>query len=188
MLCSQVVIREYCVGYLESDEDDEEKEISVKSDDIRGVLGGEGMPRSLEEVEEKVEKKEDDDDEEEEEEEEEVTPQVELKERDEYGTSEWTSVTTRTVTTGEYESEQKRLKEEKEEEDKIREQDRKRKLVIDNVNLSAIKDDGDSALKSFNVYGGKGYKGVELGRDVVQDGGKEIAGAGKAVFKKRKKK
>ncbi|GMH64018.1 hypothetical protein TL16_g03864 [Triparma laevis f. inornata] len=185
----KVVIREYCVGYLESDEDDEEKEISVKSDDIRGVLGEEGMPRSLEEVEEKVEKKEDDDDkEEEEEEEEEVTPQVELKERDEYGTSEWTSVTTRTVTTGEYESEQKRLKEEKEEEDKIREQDRKRKLVIDNVNLSAIKDDGDSALKSFNVYGGKGYKGVELGRDVVQDGGKEIAGAGKAVFKKRKKK
>ena len=61
--------------------------------------------------------------------------------------------------------------------------------MIDNVNLSAIKDDGDSALKSFNVYGGKGYKGVELGRDVVQDGGKEISTKGtKPVFKKRKKK
>ncbi|GMI10069.1 hypothetical protein TrVE_jg4404 [Triparma verrucosa] len=179
----EVVLYEYVCGYLESDDDEEEKEVKVRCEDVRGVLGEEGMPDFIEEVEggegvgaETAEEVE---------EEEEI---VKLKDMDEYGTSEWTSVQSVTVTTSEYEEEQRRLKEEKEEEDKRREEDRKRKLVIDNVNLSAIKDDGDSALKSFNVYGGKGYKGVELGRDVVQDGGKEIATKGtKPVFKKRKK-
>ena len=61
-------------------------------------------------------------------------------------------------------------------------------MEIDNVNLSAIRDDGDSALKSFNVHGGSGYKGVELGKDVEEGGGKSLVGDGKKVgFKKKKK-
>ena len=47
----EVVLYEYVCGYLESDDDEEEKEVKVRCEDVRGVLGEEGMPESIEEVE-----------------------------------------------------------------------------------------------------------------------------------------
>ena len=47
---------------------------------------------------------------------------------------------------------------------------------------------GDSALQSYNVFGGTGYKGVDIGA-VGTGGEKRVVEEGKKVgFKKKKKK
>ena len=50
-------------------------------------------------------------------------------------------------------------------------------------------DGGDSALQSYNVFGGTGYKGIDIGKGEGTVGEKRVVAEGKKVgFKKRRKK
>eukprot|EP00518_Triparma_eleuthera_P009587 CAMPEP_0182484274 /NCGR_PEP_ID=MMETSP1319-20130603/43130_1 /TAXON_ID=172717 /ORGANISM="Bolidomonas pacifica, Strain RCC208" /LENGTH=346 /DNA_ID=CAMNT_0024686165 /DNA_START=179 /DNA_END=1215 /DNA_ORIENTATION=- len=141
-------VKRFRVEWL--DGDDEEREATVSQKDVRGIVGEEGMPEA---VGEDAEQEGKDDAE---------GQEPEPPKLDEYGVGEWTTVTTTTVTIEEHERQRAEADRAREQEEELRAAERKRKVEIDNVNLSAIRDDGDSALKSFNVYGGSGYKGVEL--------------------------
>ena len=175
----------YTFAYLASDEDDEETEVGgLTAGKFRIVCGADGAPRTLEEAllilnGERVEV---------------VNEEAAVDENTGYG--EWGTVEVRTVTTAQHDRERGEERDEAEKGRRAEEAMRKKEGEERKMEMSKHDNKEDSALGSFNVWGGTGYKGVDITGERVVAGAeraeREEGGSGRAKkavgFKKRRKK
>ena len=178
---SDVLLKRYTFVYLE-DGKDEETEIQVlRERDFRIKCGQDGAPKDVDEARlirdggVRV-------------------VNVEQPERgpvnSDTGVGEWSVIQERHVTDSRRKQEEAEIAERERSDESVRAEMRlKRKLEVEAENVMLL--GTDSALSSYNVHGGTGYKGVQIGKDrqkntntneIIKDPGKKVA------FKKRKKK
>jgi hypothetical protein len=96
----------------------------------------------------------------------------------------------RVVTNELWEREERERKERVETDRRIEEEMRAKEKERAEMEMKKF-DGGDSALQSYNVFGGTGYKGVDIGQagDGNTTGEKRVVEEGKKVgFKKKKRK
>ncbi|GMH59274.1 hypothetical protein TrRE_jg13093 [Triparma retinervis] len=175
-----LVHRSFSFCYLPEDAEEEVEVEGLTGADVRIRLGAEGAPKDLEEAMllmgggERV-----------------TTFEVGEGTRDEdTGLGGWDVLEERVVTNEVWEREERERKERVETDRRIEEEMRAKEKERAEMEMKKF-DGGDSALQSYNVFGGTGYKGVDIGQagDGNTTGEKRVVEEGKKVgFKKKKRK
>jgi hypothetical protein len=184
---TDVVYTTYTFGYLASDDAEEETEITgLPPSKFRIKVGGEGAPASLDEAllikggGERV-----------------VAVEAKKSEVDDAtGMGGWDTVEERTITVAQHDQERRAERDAAAKEERAAEEMRVKEGKERQMEMAKYDNKDDSALGSFNVWGGSGYKGVDITGDRVvagnereKEGAGESGGGGaKVAFKKRKKK
>jgi WW domain-binding protein 4 len=177
-----IVLSKYTFGYLKDGDDDETEVPNLQASKFRILCGADGAPANLDEAlllrdggvrTETIDSK---------------SSAVDAN----TGFGVWDTVQVRTVTTALYEKEQKEEKKSGEKAAAAEEEMRKKEAEMRRLEMAKYSNKDDSALGSFNVWGGGGYKGVDITGERIVDGNEKVGGSGeekkgKVAFKKRKR-